>query len=176
VEENTNIDVVEETEENNLRSFEYVKAQVNVLDEVPQSYSHQRSLKLDQPRYITEKWDHESMDSKMVRLISKLWTSYQEKGHVIMDCLFVPFHIRASKHVELQNVARTLMDQTQTQEPKIHVVQNRLKGMELGSQLGPSNQQIRPYVHIRSKEPEMHSHLHSTPHKILMGNHKLEHC
>jgi hypothetical protein len=35
VEENTNIDVLEEIEENYLRSFEYAKAHVNVLDEVP---------------------------------------------------------------------------------------------------------------------------------------------
>jgi hypothetical protein len=35
VEENTNIDVVEDTEENYLRSFEYVEAHANVLDEVP---------------------------------------------------------------------------------------------------------------------------------------------
>jgi hypothetical protein len=33
---------------------------------------------------------------------------YEEEGHVIMDCPFVPFHIKASidKHLELQNVAR----------------------------------------------------------------------
>jgi hypothetical protein len=36
VEENTNITVFEETEENYLRPFEYVEAQMNVLDEVPQ--------------------------------------------------------------------------------------------------------------------------------------------
>jgi hypothetical protein len=35
VDENTNIDVVEETKENYLQSFEYAKAQVNVLDEIP---------------------------------------------------------------------------------------------------------------------------------------------
>jgi hypothetical protein len=37
----------------------------------------------------------------------------EEKGHVIMDCPFVPFHIRAciTRHMELQNVARTLLDQ-----------------------------------------------------------------
>jgi hypothetical protein len=31
-----------------------------------------------------------------------------------MDCLFVPFHIRAdiTRHVELQNVARALMNQS----------------------------------------------------------------
>jgi hypothetical protein len=41
VEENTNIDVVEDTKENYLWSLEYAKAQVNVLDEVPYSYLHQ---------------------------------------------------------------------------------------------------------------------------------------
>jgi hypothetical protein len=35
VEENTNIDVLEKTKENYLRSFEYAEAYVNVLDEVP---------------------------------------------------------------------------------------------------------------------------------------------
>jgi hypothetical protein len=35
VEENTNINVVEKTEENYLRSSKYVEAHVNVLDEVP---------------------------------------------------------------------------------------------------------------------------------------------
>jgi hypothetical protein len=35
VEENTNIDVLEEIEYTYLRSFEYAKARVNVLDEVP---------------------------------------------------------------------------------------------------------------------------------------------
>jgi hypothetical protein len=35
VEENTNIDVFEETEENQLGSSEYAKAQVNVLHEIP---------------------------------------------------------------------------------------------------------------------------------------------
>jgi hypothetical protein len=39
VNENTNVDVFEEIEENYPRSFEYSKAQVNVLDEVLQSYS-----------------------------------------------------------------------------------------------------------------------------------------
>jgi hypothetical protein len=41
VEKNINTNVLEEIEENYLRSSEYVEAQVNVLDEVPQSYSHQ---------------------------------------------------------------------------------------------------------------------------------------
>jgi hypothetical protein len=54
VEENTNINVVEETKENYLQLFKYVEAQVNVLDEVPQSYSHQGNPKLHQTKYITE--------------------------------------------------------------------------------------------------------------------------
>ncbi len=43
------------------------------------------------------------MDSKMVRLLSKVCAFYEEEGHVIMDCPFVPFHIRACivRHVEL---------------------------------------------------------------------------
>jgi hypothetical protein len=46
-------------------------------------------------------------------LLSRVYAFCEEKGHVIMDCPFVPFHIRAgiARHVELQNVARTLMDQ-----------------------------------------------------------------
>jgi hypothetical protein len=58
-----------------------------------------------------------------------------------MDCPFVPFHIRIdiTRHVELQNVAKPLMDQPHEQEPRIPVIQNRLKGMELGSQLGLRN-------------------------------------
>jgi len=36
-----NINVVEKIEENYLRLSKYAAAQVNVLDEVPQSYSHE---------------------------------------------------------------------------------------------------------------------------------------
>jgi hypothetical protein len=77
------------------------------------------------------------VDSKIARLLSRICAFYEE-GHVIMDCLFVPFHIRASiaRHVELQNVTRALMDQSQAQELGIPIVQNTLKGIELGSQLG----------------------------------------
>jgi hypothetical protein len=76
---------------------------VNALDEVPQSYSHQRNLELDQTRYIAETWDHESVDSKMIKLLSRVCTLCEEEGHVIMDCPFVPFHIRTDivRHVEL---------------------------------------------------------------------------
>jgi hypothetical protein len=50
----------------------------------------------------------------------------------------MPFHIIAGmvKHVELQNLTRVSMDQSQKHEPRI-IVHNRLRGMELGSQLGP---------------------------------------
>jgi hypothetical protein len=64
--------VVEEIEENYLRSSEYAKAHVNVLDEVPQSYSHKRNLELDQIRYIIKTQDHEYVDSEMVILLSKV--------------------------------------------------------------------------------------------------------
>jgi hypothetical protein len=52
-----------------------------------------------------------------------------------MDCPFVPFHIRAciTTHVELQNVAKTLMDKPQEHESGILDVQNKFKGMELVS-------------------------------------------
>ncbi len=41
-----------------------------------------------------------------------------------MDCPFVPFHIGVSitRHVELQNMARTLMDQSHEQELGIPIV------------------------------------------------------
>ncbi len=84
-----------------------------MLDEVPQSYSHQGNPKLDQTRYTIKTQDHEFLHSEMVILLSKVYALCEEEGHAIMDCPFVPFHIRANiaRHVELQNVARTLMDQ-----------------------------------------------------------------
>jgi hypothetical protein len=88
---------------------------VNVLDEVPQSYSLQRNLELDQTRYIAKTRDHEFVDLEMVNLVSRDYAFCEEEGHAIMDYPFVPFHIRIGivKHVELQNVAGTLMDQPQ---------------------------------------------------------------
>ncbi len=79
---------------------------------------------MDQPKYTIERHDHEYMDSKTVRLISRVCTFCEEKGHAIMDCLFMHFHIRACipRDVELQNVARALMDQTQAQEPRTLIV------------------------------------------------------
>jgi hypothetical protein len=71
----------------------------------------------------------------MIRLLSRVCAFCEKEGHVIMDCPFVPFHIRASivRHVELQNVAGALTDQPQEHELKILVVQNKFKSMELGS-------------------------------------------
>jgi len=88
---------------------------VNVLDEIPKSYSHQINPKLDQTRCIAKTKDHESMDSKLTRLLSRVCAFCEEEGHAIMDYPFVPFHIKTdiSRHVELQNVVIALMDQSQ---------------------------------------------------------------
>jgi hypothetical protein len=53
------------------------------------------------------------MDLEVVKIFSTVCAFYEEERHAIMDCPFVHFQIRAgiAKHVELQNVARTLMDQ-----------------------------------------------------------------
>ncbi len=85
---------------------------MNVLDEVPYSYSHQGNLELDQTRYTSEKRDHEYVDSEVIRFFLKIYALCEEEGHAIMDCPFVPFYIRKdiARHVELQNVARALMD------------------------------------------------------------------
>jgi hypothetical protein len=61
VEENININVVEDIKESYPQSFMYVEAQVNVFNEIPQSYSHKGNLKLDQTGYTTETWFYESM-------------------------------------------------------------------------------------------------------------------
>jgi hypothetical protein len=49
----------------------------------------------------------------MVKFLLRVYTFYEEKRHAIMDCPFLPFHIKVgiARHVELQSVARTLMDQ-----------------------------------------------------------------
>ncbi len=75
---------------------------MNALDEILQSYSHQGNLELYQIRYIVETWDNENVDSEMIMLLSKVYVFYKE-GHAIMDCPFMPFHIRRgiAKHVEL---------------------------------------------------------------------------
>jgi hypothetical protein len=82
------------------------------------------------------------MDSKMIKLFSRVCAFCEEEGHAIIDCPFVPFHIKVgiAKHVELQNVARTLMDQPQEHDLGIPIVQNKFHNMEFGSQLGTQNQ------------------------------------
>ncbi len=77
------------------------------------------------------------MDSKITRLLSRVCAFCEEEQHAIMDRLFVPFQIIVSiiKHVELQNVAKTLMDQAHEQELGSLIIQNKLRGMELGNQL-----------------------------------------
>jgi hypothetical protein len=54
----------------------------------------------------------------MIKLLSKVCAFCEEEGHAIMDCAFVPFQIRAGivKHLELQNVTGTLMDQPHEHE------------------------------------------------------------
>jgi hypothetical protein len=43
------------------------------------------------------------MDLEMVKLLLKVYAFYEEERHAIMDCPFVPFHIKACivRHVEL---------------------------------------------------------------------------
>jgi len=69
-------------------------AHVNALDEVPQSYSYPRNPKLDQTRHATKTRAHEFVDLKMIRLLLQVCAFNEEERHVIMDCLFLPFHIR----------------------------------------------------------------------------------
>ncbi len=58
---------------------------------------------MDQTRHTIETQDHEYVDSEMIKLLSRLCAFYEEEGHAIMDCPFVPFHIKAviARHVEL---------------------------------------------------------------------------
>jgi hypothetical protein len=53
------------------------------------------------------------MDLEVLKLLSRVYSFCDKKEHAIMDCPFVHFHIKVSitRHVKLQNVARTLMDQ-----------------------------------------------------------------
>ncbi len=78
---------------------------------------------MDQTRYTTETKDHEFVDLEVAILLSRV-CALCEEGHAIMDCFFVPFHIKTciARHVELQNVVVTLMNQSQEQELGIHVV------------------------------------------------------
>jgi hypothetical protein len=77
------------------------------------------------------------MDLKVTILLSRLSAFCEEKRHVIMDCPFVPFHIIVSivRHVKLHNVAGTLMDQSQDQEPRIHVVKKKTERHGVGKSI-----------------------------------------
>jgi hypothetical protein len=52
---------------------------VNVLDEVPQSYSHQGNLELDQTKYIAETRDHEYADLEVIILLSRVCAFCEEE-------------------------------------------------------------------------------------------------
>ncbi len=54
------------------------------------------------------------MDLEVVKSLSRVYAFCEQEGHVMMDFPFVPFHIRINivRHVELQNVAIALMDQS----------------------------------------------------------------
>jgi hypothetical protein len=43
------------------------------------------------------------VDSEMIMILSRIYAFYEKEGYVIMDCPFVPFHIKVGivKHVEL---------------------------------------------------------------------------
>jgi hypothetical protein len=55
------------------------------------------------------------------------------------------------------------MDQPQDKKLGIHVVQNRFRSMELGSQLGPQSRQIRSYIQTRNRKPKGYSHPQTAP-------------
>jgi hypothetical protein len=73
---------------------------------------------LDQTRHTVETRNHESVDSKTIRLLSKVFTLCEEERHAIMDCPFVPFHIKIgmARHVELQNVVGVVINQPKEEE------------------------------------------------------------
>jgi hypothetical protein len=56
--------------------------------------------------YTTETQNHEYVNSEVAIILSRVYALCEE-GHTIMDCPFLPFHVKISivRHVELQNVA-----------------------------------------------------------------------
>jgi hypothetical protein len=50
---------------------------------------------------MAETRNHEFVDLEVARLLSRVSAFCEEKGHAIMDCPFVPFHIKVgiTKHV-----------------------------------------------------------------------------
>jgi len=63
--------------------------------------------------YHTHNQGSRIMDSKVAILLLRIYAFYEEERHAIMGYPFVPFHIRSNiaTHVELQNVAITLIHQ-----------------------------------------------------------------
>ncbi len=73
---------------------------------------------MEQTRHTAETRNHESVDSETIKLLSKVFALCEEERHAIMDCLFVPFHIKVgmARHVELQNVVGVVIDQPKEEE------------------------------------------------------------
>jgi hypothetical protein len=129
--------VFEETGKNYPRSFEYAKAQVARWSTTIILLSKESRVGSNNAyNQNTWSWICGFGDDQVIFMgLCIMWG----RKNVIMDCPFVPFHIKKTiaRHVELQNVVRTLIDQPHEQESRIHVVQNWFRSMELGSQLGP---------------------------------------
>ncbi len=83
---------------------------------------------MDHIRHATKTWDYEYVDLEMIKLLSRVCALCEEEGHAIMDCPFVPFHIRVGtvRHVDLQNVVRTLIHQPYEHESRIFIIKNNL--------------------------------------------------
>jgi hypothetical protein len=64
------------------------------------------------------------MDWEMIMILSRVCALCEEEGHAIIGSPFVPFHIKGSiaRHVELQNMARALMDHPLKQESRIPII------------------------------------------------------
>ncbi len=73
-----------------------------MLDEISRSNSHQGNPKLDQTRYTAKTLDHDFVDLKVVKLLLSVCAFCEEERHIRVGIV---------GHVELQNVAGTLMDQ-----------------------------------------------------------------
>jgi hypothetical protein len=68
-----------------------------------------------------------------------IWALYEEEGHVIMDCPFVPFHIRTiiARHAEfIHNVVGTLMGQTTGIGTKNSCSSKQIKRHGVGKPIG----------------------------------------
>ncbi len=59
------------------------------------NHTHIKESRKGSNKYIVETRDHEFVDSEVVKLLSKVYAFCEEEGHAIMDCPFVPFHIKA---------------------------------------------------------------------------------